>query len=102
MARKIKSIKKFSAHYKSFNFASPDLVSDNEFLETEILQDEYGNIIQEIKYADDGSVEERNTYKYNTGGKLLEHTLHYEVDDVTEKRILKRDDSGKLLEEQKF
>src|SRR5215467_7013565 len=102
MSKKIKTIKKFSAHYKSFNFASPDLKSDDEFLDSEIHQDEKGNVIEEIKYADDGSVEERNTYKYDANGKLLEHILYYEVDDVTEKRMLKRDAKGNLLEEQKF
>jgi hypothetical protein len=102
MSKKIKSIKRYNRPFKPFSFTSSQEVADDEYLESEIELDENGNPLIEIKYSDDGEMEDKNSYRYNSEGKLLEHTLLYAVEDVTEKRILTRDEKGRLVNEVKY
>ena len=102
MTRKIKNIKRYNRYFKTFNFSNTQEAGEEEHLESNIDLDENGNTLQEEKYSADGELEERNTYRYNASGKLLEHALLYAAEDATEKRILKRDDAGKLLVETKY
>jgi hypothetical protein len=64
--------------------------------------DDQGNLLLEEKYDLEGELEERNSYTYDTNGKLLEHILLYAVEDATEKRVMKRNGKGLLLEETKM
>src|SRR6266446_6867796 len=102
MSRKIKSIRKYNRYFKTFSFSNTQEVAQEEHLESHIELDDKGNALLEEKYDADGELEERNSYTFNPDGKLLEHTLLYAVDDVTEKRILKRDDKGRAIEETKY
>jgi hypothetical protein len=102
MPKKIKNIKRYNRNFKNFNFSNPELEAQEEYLETVIEMDANGNTLIEAKYADDNSMEEKNSYTYDANGKLLEHILLYAVEDVTEKRILKRNEKGKLITETKF
>ncbi len=102
MTKKVKSIRRFNQNYKNFSFSDLTSRADEEFLELTLLFDEAGNTTEEVKYMKDGQVEEKNSYEYNNVGKLLSHTLLYAVDDVTEKRVLTRDDKGHLLTETKY
>ncbi len=101
MSNAIKTVRKFNQHYKSFSFSELQTAED-EFLESVIELDANGNIVSESKFDADGELEEKNSYQYESHGKLAEHILLFAAEDVTEKRILTRDDKGKLLEEIKY
>jgi YD repeat-containing protein len=101
MSKAIKTVRRFSEHYKSFSFSELQ-TAEEEFLESVIEIDANGNVLVESKFDSDGELEEKNSYQYESHGKLIEHVLLYAAEDVTEKRILKRDDKGKLLEEIKY
>jgi YD repeat-containing protein len=102
MSKKIKSVRRFNHHFKSFTFSDAREMAEQEYLESLLEYDASGNIITEIKYSDDGEMEDKNSYTYDSNGKLIEHVLLYAVEDVTEKRILKRDEKGRLIEEVKL
>jgi len=102
MPRKIKSIRKYSQRYKNLSFSELMSVADEEFLETVIELDAEGRVLSESKFANDGELEENNLFSYNPQGKLTEHVLVFAVEDVTEKRVLKRNEKGLLLEEVKY
>ena len=99
---KIKSVKRYNRYFKTFNFSNTQEIAEEEHLESNTTLDESGNTLLEEKFNVDGELEERNTYTYNPQGKLMEHSLLYAVEDVTEKRILKRDDKGRLIVETKY
>lgn len=102
MPQKIRNIRRFNRYFKTFNFSNTQEIAEEEHLESNIELDTNGNTLSEEKFAADGELEERNSYVYNTEGKLLEHTLLYAAEDATEKRVLKRDEGGKLLIETKY
>ncbi len=102
MPQKIKNIKRYNRYFKTFNFSNTQEIAEEEHLESNIDLDENSNTLLEEKYDADGELEERNSYCYTSAGKLLEHALLYAVENFTEKRILKRDDAGKLLVETKY
>src|SRR5438067_19228 len=99
MSKKIKIIKRYNRPFKPFSFANSDDLAEEEFLESHIELDENGNTLTETKYSDDGEMEEKNSFRYNGEGKLLEHTLLYAVEDVTERRMLTRNEKGLLISE---
>lgn len=102
MAKKIKSVKRFHADYKNFSYSEMTPIAEEEYLELVVEMDNAGNILLESKFDPSGELEEKNTYRYDANGKLIEHYLLYAVDDMTEKRILTRDEKGNLLSEVKF
>ncbi len=102
MAEKIKTIRRFNQRYKTFSFSELMTKADEEYLEAVIEMDENGNVLVESKFDNQGELEERNTLRYSPEGKLLEHVLLFALEDVTEKRVLNRDDKGRLLEEIKY
>ncbi len=102
MSKKIKSVKRYNRPFKPFSFGNSEEVGEEEYLESQVELDENGNTMAEIKYSDDGEMEEKNSFRYNEEGKLLEHTLLYAVEDVTERRMLTRNEKGLLLSEVKY
>jgi hypothetical protein len=102
MSKKIKSIKRYNRPFKPFSFGNAEEVGEEEYLESFIEMDESGNTLAEIKYSEDREMEEKNSFRYNQEGKLLEHTLLYAVEDVTERRMLTRNEKGLLLSEVKY
>jgi hypothetical protein len=102
MAQKIKNIKRYNRYFKTFNFSNTQEVAEEEHLESNIQLNENGDTLSEEKFSVDGELEERNTYAYNDKGKLTEHSLLYAAEDATEKRVLERDEAGRLLKETKF
>ena len=101
MSKAIKTVRKFNQDYKSFNFSGIQN-KEEEFLESVIELDAQGNPLVESKFDEAGQLEEKNTYGYESNGKLTEHTLLFAAEDVTEKKILNRDEKGRLLEEIKY
>ncbi len=102
MSKKIKSIKKFNQNYKNFNFSDLTSHADEEYLELAIQMNEGGNPTEEIKYTPEGILEEKNSYEFDANGKLLGHTLLYAIDNMTEKRVLTRNEKGFLISEVKY
>lgn len=102
MPQKIKNIKRYNRYFKTFNFSNTQEIAEEEHLESNVELNENGDMLLEEKFTSDGELEERNSYVYNEKGKLLEHELLYAAEDATEKRVLKRDDDGKLLVETKY
>src|SRR5688572_3801703 len=102
MTTKIKNIKRYNRYFKTFNFSNTQEAGEEEHLESNIELNENGDMLLEEKFAIDGELEERNTYVYNAKGKLTEHALLYAAEEATEKRVLERDDNGRLLKETKF
>ena len=102
MKKKIKSLKRYNQNYRNFNFSDLTSHADEEFVDMEVLFDDDGNIIEEIKYDSTGEIEEKNSYTFNSNGKLLTHTLLYALDDATEKRVLTRNEKGLLISEIKY
>jgi YD repeat-containing protein len=102
MPKTIKTIRKFSQHYRTFSFSEMQPNADQEFLESVIELDPSANVLVESKFDSEGELEEKNTFAYESHGKVIEHVLLYAVEDVTEKRVMKRDEKGRLLEEIKY
>ncbi len=102
MTQKIKNIRKYNRYFKSFNFSNTQEAGEEEHLESNIEMNTNGDTVSEEKFSADGELEERNTYSYNEKGKLMEHSLLYAAEDATEKRVLVRDDAGRLLKETKY
>ena len=102
MSKKIKSIRRFNQNYKNFNFSDLTSRADEEYLELTVILDANGNSSEEIKYLPTSEVEEKNTYEYDTNGKLATHTLLYAIDNFTEKRVLTRNEKGLLISEVKY
>lgn len=101
MNKKVKTIRRFHQVYKTLSFSELMMKADDEFLELVVDMDAMGNVLKESKFDNSGELEERNDYCYTESGKLLEHELYYALDDVTEKRLFKRNDKGLLLQEVK-
>ncbi len=102
MSDTAKKIRRFNQQYQSLSFSEVMRKSDDEYLDLLVEMDAQGNVLLESKFAADGELDERNEYVYSAGGKLLEHTLYYAFDDVTEKKVYRRDDKERLLEEVKL
>ncbi|HRH65335.1 MAG TPA: hypothetical protein PLU53_03480 [Bacteroidia bacterium] len=102
MSAKIKTVRKFTQRYKNYSFSELMNKADEEYLELVVEMDHQGNILSESKFDKEGELEEKNSYRYSPVGKLEEHILLYAIDDVTERRVFKRDEKGRLLDEVKY
>ncbi|MCX6290278.1 MAG: hypothetical protein NT126_00765 [Bacteroidetes bacterium] len=102
MAKQIKTIKRYNQHYKTFRFTDGQPEAEEEFLESVIEMDASGNVLMESKFDSSGELEEKNSYSYESHGKVTEHILLFAMEDMTEKRLFRRDDKGRLLEEIKY
>lgn len=102
MSKKIKSIRRFNQNYKNFNFSDLTSRADEEYLELTVILDANGNSSEEIKYLPTSEVEEKNTFEYDSNGKLSSHTLLYAIDNFMEKRVLTRNEKGLLISEVKY
>ncbi len=99
---KFKTIKKYNQNFKNYNFSEDTPVAELEFLEMTIDFDTEGRVVSEIKFTEDGEMEEQNDYRYDANGKLIEHELYYALDEAREKVVLVRDEKGKLVSETKM
>ncbi len=99
MAKNIKLVRRLNQRYKNFSFSELMTKADEEYLESIIEMDKTGNVLSESKFDKQGELEEKNSLSYTGDGKLTEHVLYYAMDDVTEKRVLNRNEQGRLLEE---
>ena len=70
-----------------------------EYITSETEYNENNNIINEITYTPDGSIEQRYKYKYNSEGKLQEELLYYEDGEIADRKKYEYNDKGYLLKE---
>jgi hypothetical protein len=100
MDPKLKSIQRYTSHYKLLSFnEAPE--KDSEFKSSFMLFDTKGNIVEEIKYTPGAEVEERIINQYDAQNKLIEESIHFVLDNVFEKRTIKRNEKGFATEEKK-
>lgn len=97
-----KTIKRYNQNFKNFNFSDLSPIADNEYLEMIIEFDSVGKVLSEIKYQQNGELEEENNYKYDVNEKLIEHHFYYVMDDARETVVMTRNEKGKLISEVKF
>ncbi|MCC6385334.1 MAG: hypothetical protein LC117_01795 [Bacteroidia bacterium] len=97
---KIKTTKRYTRIFKALAFNNP-AESENEFLSLQSHFDEKGNLVEELKYVEDGSVEERNVYTLENE-KLISHVIEMPSEGTFEDFRYLRDDQGRLVKEQKF
>ncbi len=102
MSKKIKSIRRFNQNYKNFSFSDLTDHGAEEYLELIVLLNENGNTSEEIKFLSDSSIEEKNSFEYDPNGKLISQTLLYAIDNVTEKKVLTRNEKKLLVSEVKY
>jgi hypothetical protein len=73
----------------------------DERLVEQLTYDTDGHLMESKKWEDDGACE-TNTYVYNEHGKVIEHTMFLEPDDISERFVMERDSQGRLLCETKY
>ncbi|MFM2206223.1 MAG: hypothetical protein RL213_198 [Bacteroidota bacterium] len=102
METRIKTVRRFYQQYRSLSFSELMSKADDEYLSFVAEMDEEGRVVRESKFDAVGELEEKNEFRYSPGGKLVEHVLLFAVEDVTERRVLRRDEKDLLLEELKM
>jgi hypothetical protein len=97
---KLKTVKRFTRIFKSLQFNS-NSAEGLEFLSLESVYDEEGKLLEEIKYREDGTMDERNLYRWENN-QLVLHLIEMPDEGMREEYRYTRTDEGKLLKEQKF
>lgn len=95
---KIKIRRKYTSNLRQMAFGGSET---EERLVEEITYDEHGNVLQSRKWEDDGAIES-NTYVYNADGKIVEHAMSLETENVSERFVFERDSQGRVLSETKY
>ncbi len=96
----LKSIIRYTAHFKLIKFSdAPE--KDGEYKSAFTLFDTRGNIQEEVKYSQAGEVEEHIVNVYDANNKLIEESIYYIPENVSEKRVIRRNEKGVALEEEK-
>lgn len=65
----------------------------------EMHYDEEGKPVQEIKYFEDGNVDERAEYQYDDQGRLIREELFFELGDETDSRVFEYNDASNSVQE---
>lgn len=97
---KLKTVKRFTKVFKSLQFNSN---ADNgaEFLSLQSFYDEDGNLLEELKYFEDGTVDEKNMYCWENK-QLISQITEMPQEGMREEYRYTRNPEGKLIKEQKF
>lgn len=97
---KLKTVKRFTKIFKSLQFNSN---ADNgaEFLSLQSFFDEDGKLVEELKYFEDGTIDERNVYQWENK-QLVSHIIEMPHEGMKEEYRYSRTPEGKLTKEQKF
>lgn len=59
--------------------------------------DTQGNLLQEVKYAYDGTIEEKVVYSFDDMGKLIEEAYFAEGEELLQKKSYERDEKGEII-----
>ncbi len=97
---KLKTVKRFTKIFKSLQFNS-DAGNGTEFLSLQSFYNEDGNLVEELKYFEDGTIDERNVYQWENK-QLISHVIEMPQEGMKEEYRYLRTPEGKLTKEQKF
>lgn len=94
----IKIRRKYTSNLRQMAFGGDQ---QEESLVEVLTYDEKGRLLESRKWEMDGAIES-NQYVYNDDGKIIEHSMRLETEDVFEKFVFERDSKGRLISENKF
>ena len=64
---------------------------------SETRYDEQGNVVMEIKYAENSKISEKIVNRYNENGHLIEEIYFLDEVEIAERKTFERDTSGKII-----
>jgi hypothetical protein len=97
---KFKTVKRFTRVFKSLQFKS-EAENLAEYLSLQSTYDENGRLTEELKFREDGTIEERNVFRW-VNNMLVSHLIEMPQEGMEEEYRYTRTENGKLLKEQKF
>ncbi len=98
MKKLIKSITSYREDYLLKN-AQTDKIDTKKFKLSYTEYNKQDKIIEDIRYNQDGSIEQMYKYRYDDKGQMIEETLSYSEDETAEKRTFELDDKGLVKKE---
>lgn len=75
-----------------------DDTTEKGYLESLTEHDENGNVISEITFLPDGTVEGKYEYIYDDKGNLIEEINYFSENEIAERKTYVRDDKGTVSE----
>lgn len=100
MAKKIKTTLLYRIDYLPNPDGSEKALKPRKYSSAEY--DEEGQLLSEIKYNEDGEVEDKKVNSYDAEGRLLEEISYLGDDDMAEHMAYERDADGKVLKAYKI
>lgn len=97
---KLKTVKRFTKIFKSLQFNS-HVDNGVEFLSLQTFYNEEDKPVEELKYMQDGSMDERHIYRWENK-HLISHTIEMQQEGMSEEYRFTRTQEGRLTSEQKF
>lgn len=94
----IKTRRKFTSNLRQMAFGGDQ---QEESLVEVLTYDQKGRLLESRKWELDGAIES-NHYIYDEAGKIVEHAMRLETEDVFEKFVFERDSKGRTLSETKY
>jgi|AntAceMinimDraft_17_1070374.scaffolds.fasta_scaffold06264_6 antitoxin component YwqK of YwqJK toxin-antitoxin module len=98
MKKLIKSITSYRKDYLLKN-AQTNKIDTKEFKLSYTEYNRQNKIVKDIRYNQDGSIEQMYKYRYNDKGQMIEETLSYSENEIAEKRTFELDDKGLVKKE---
>src|SRR5205823_6153797 len=92
--KSIKAISKYATPIKSLMRAGTDDETGQEHKAWEAAFDDHGHIIEEIKYFENGLIEERHLFEYDKSGNIILHKIEIPGEGIEESFITERDANG--------
>lgn len=99
MNAKDNNIKSVSTYrYPKFFFEeTQDAEGKKCFLEQQLTFDNFGNVLSEVYYSEDGNLEHKIVRTFDDNKHQLSELLYYSEDEVAEEMLLVRDLNAKLI-----
>ncbi len=98
----VKSISKYATPIRSMMRAGTDNEVENEYKSWSAEFDQNGLPTEEIKYFDNGQIEEIHHYEYNDKGNTLKHKITVPGEGIEESFITERDANGNPIKITKY
>lgn len=91
MSKIIRSIDAYTIPIRMFE--NEDQADENRaFLSAQETYDRQGNLLEEVKYLEDGSVDERATFNYDEQGRLTEERVYHALSENEDLRKINYED----------
>ena len=95
--KNIKKITAFTSHFGIFQTGPKD--DTREFLSSMEVYNENGDIIEDVKYFEDGDEDERALYEYDDQNRVTSEQIAYALSESSDRREIRRDDNARTEEE---